>query len=78
MASPASSRIYIISPSVHVDTAWIPVKKFCLEVLRQDEKEEQFCFDAFDPGELDKIITTHKKKLLLPARTPRCASSLTS
>ena len=55
------SRIYIISPSVHVDPAWIPVKKLCEEVLRKDEKEEQFCFDASDPGELDKIITTHKK-----------------
>ena len=55
------SRIYIFSPSVHVDTAWMPVKKFCEEVLRQDEKEEKYCFDTFDAGELDKIITTHKK-----------------
>ena len=54
------SRIYIISPSVHVDPAWIPVNKLCQEMLRQEEKEEQFCFDAFDPGELDKIITTPK------------------
>ena len=55
------SRIYIISPRSHVDAAWISVNKICQEVLRQDEKEEQICFDAFDPGEFDKIITTHKK-----------------
>ena len=55
------SRIYIISPSVHVDPAWIPVKEFCQQVLRQDDKEEKYCFDTFDPGELDKIISTHKK-----------------
>jgi hypothetical protein len=55
------SRIYIFSPSVHVDPAWIPVKKFCDEVLRQDDKEEKYCFDTFDSAELDKIITTHKK-----------------
>ena len=27
------SRIYIWSPSVHVDAAWIPVKRFCETVL---------------------------------------------
>jgi hypothetical protein len=38
-----------------------PSRNSASEVLRQDDKEEKYCFDTFDPGELDKIITTHKK-----------------
>ena len=55
------SRIYIWSPSVHVDPAWIPVKRFCETVLRQDDEKEKFLFDTFNPLELDAVITTHKK-----------------
>ena len=55
------SRIYIWSPSVHVDPAWIPVKRFCETVLRPDDKKEKFLFDTFNPLELDAVITTHKK-----------------
>ena len=35
------SRIYIWSPSVHVDPAWIPVKRFCETVLHQDDNKEK-------------------------------------
>ena len=55
------SRIYIWSPSVHVDPAWIPVKRFCETVLHQDDEKEKFLFDTFNPMELDAVITTHKK-----------------
>jgi GTPase SAR1 family protein len=47
------ARIYIFSPSVLVDPAWIPVRKFCETVLRQDNDKEKFLFDTFDPAELD-------------------------
>jgi hypothetical protein len=55
------ARIYIFSPSVLVDPAWIPVRKFCETVLHQDNDKEKFLFDTFDPAELDTVITTHKK-----------------
>ena len=55
------SRVYIWSPSVHVDPAWIPVKRFCETVLHQDDDKEKVLFDTFNPMELDAVITTHKK-----------------
>ena len=55
------ARIYIFSPSVLVDPAWIPVCKFSKTVLRQDNDKEKFLFDTFDPAELDAVISTHKK-----------------
>ena len=40
------SRIYIWSPSVNVDPAWIPVNKFIREELGVDDDKEQFCYDS--------------------------------
>ena len=55
------ARIYIWSPPVHMDPAWIPVKRFCETVLHQYNEKEEFLFGTFDPLELDAVITTHQK-----------------
>lgn len=55
------SRIYVWSPSVHVDPAWIPVKKFIREELGVDEDREQFCFADYKAEDLEGVIETQKK-----------------
>ena len=47
------SRIYIWSPSVHVDPAWLPVKQFIREELGVDEDREQFCYDTYRAEDLE-------------------------
>jgi hypothetical protein len=37
------SRIYIWSPSVHVDPAWRPVKEMIREKLGVDDEKERYC-----------------------------------
>ena len=55
-------RIYIISPSIHVDNSWIPVKKYIEKDLKLFESDdEQFYFDEFDPIALQSIIDTQHK-----------------
>jgi GTPase SAR1 family protein len=54
-------RVYVFSPSVHADPAWIPVKRFVREKLGVDEEEEQWAWDHYDPAALQDIIDTQKK-----------------
>ena len=53
-------RVYVFSPSVHVDGAWLPVKKFVKEVLEVPE-EEQWAFDTYNHAALEEIIDTQKR-----------------
>ncbi len=55
------SRIYIFSPSIDVDMTWNPVKDYLKHELKQDERKERYMFDAYEPGELIKIISTQHK-----------------
>ena len=55
------SRVYIWSPSVNVDPAWIPVKKFIREELGVDEGREQFCYPDYRAEDLEAVIETQKK-----------------
>ena len=56
------SRIYIFSPSIDVDTTWLPVKHYIEHDMKvQNTKEEPIYFDHYDPEELNKIITTQHK-----------------
>ena len=54
------SRIYIFSPSIKVDTTWMPVKKY-IEENDMCGKDEECFFDHYDPEDLEKIIDTQKK-----------------
>ena len=50
------ARLYIISPSIHLDSAWLPVKKYSEEVLGVDQSKEQTFFDKWDPQALQGIV----------------------
>ena len=55
------SRIYIFSPSIHVDMTWNPVKEYLAQGLGQDADRERYLFDHYDPAELQSIIDTQYK-----------------
>ena len=55
-------RIYIMSPSIDVDTTWDPVKKYIEKVMKvKHTDEEPIYFDHYNPGALENIITTQHK-----------------
>jgi hypothetical protein len=54
------SRIYIFSPTVHLDTVWRPVKDYITKELRPKDDENTY-FDDYDPEDLEKIIERQKK-----------------
>ena len=53
-------RIYVFSPSVHADPAWLPVKKFVEEDLKVP-REEQWAWDHYDPVALEGLIATQRE-----------------
>ena len=56
------SRIYIFSPSIDVDSTWLPVKKYIEHEMKVQHKEEEpIYFDHDDPEALHKIIDTQHK-----------------
>ena len=56
------SRIYIFSPSIDVDSTWIPVKEYIEKEMKvQNTKEDPIYFDHYDPESLHKIIDTQHK-----------------
>ena len=56
------SRIYIFSPSIDVDSTWLPVKKYIEEEMKVfHKKEEPIFFNHYDPESLHKIIDTQHK-----------------
>ena len=54
-------RVYVFSPSVHVDPCWKPVAKFVREELKVDPEKEQWAWDRYDPGALQEIIDTQRE-----------------
>ena len=54
-------RIYIFSPSVHVDDTWSAVKKYIRGVMKVHAEKEQLYYEAYDPVALKKIIDTQHK-----------------
>ena len=55
-------RIYVFSPSIHVDATWEPVREFIDEEMDVHENEdEKFFFDHYDPDALENIIATQNK-----------------
>ena len=56
------SIIYIFSPSIDVDSTWIPVKEYIEKEMKvQNTKEDLIYFDHYDPESLHKIIDTQHK-----------------
>jgi len=56
------SRKYIFSPSIEVDSTWLPVKHYIEHDMKvQNTKEEPIYFDHYDPENLHKIIDTQHK-----------------
>ena len=55
-------RIYIFSPSINVDSTWIPVKEYIEKQMKaKSSKEDPIYFDHYDPAHLIKIIATQHK-----------------
>ena len=54
-------RVYVFSPSIHVDSNWAPVKKYLVEEKRADRTGDNLFFDEYDPAALEEIISTQKK-----------------
>ena len=54
-------RIYIFSPSIHVDDTWRAVKKYITDVMKVDTEKEQVYYEEYDPVSLKKIIDTQHK-----------------
>ena len=54
------SRVYIFSPSIHIDSIWDPVKEYIKKELKPS-KDEKYLFDHYDPKDLEKIIDQQYK-----------------
>ena len=54
-------RIYIFSPSIHVDHTWEPVKEYIKKTMPSKDDEPECYYDHYDPESLEKIIDTQKK-----------------
>ena len=55
------SRIYIWSPSINVDSIWIPVKSYIKNEMKVDTEKETCFFEEYFPNDLEKVINTHHK-----------------
>jgi len=56
-------KIYIFSPSVHLDHTWLPVKEYIKDKMKvnDDDKDDPVYFDEYEPDALLKIIDTQTK-----------------
>ena len=56
------SRIYIFSPSIDVDSTWIPVKKYIHDEMKVEHTaKEPLFFDHYSADALNKIMDTQHK-----------------
>ena len=54
-------RIYIVSPTAHIEEAYKEVIKYIEKELKVDNKKEQYLFDEYNPEALAHIIDTQHK-----------------
>ena len=54
-------RIYVFSPSINVDAAWKPVKKYIENSKIHDTKDDPLYYDHYDPEALTRIISQQHK-----------------
>ena len=56
------SRIYIFSPSIHVDYNWQSVKQYIHNDMKvQETKDDKFYYDTYEPEALERIIDIQHK-----------------
>ena len=56
------SRIYIFSPSIHIDYTWLPVKDYIKKDIKIEETDtDKFYFEHYEPEALSNIIHTQHK-----------------
>ena len=55
------ARIYVWSPSISVDSNWLPVKKYIQDDLKVDLEKEKCMFDEYIPSELQEVIAKQHK-----------------
>ena len=45
-------KVFIFSPSIHIDNVWKPVLEYCNDTFKQYESDkEHYYFDTFDQAE---------------------------
>ena len=54
----AFERFFIWSPSVNLDSIWLPVKKYISEGLKVDTDIDPCWWDEFNVEDLEKVIET--------------------
>jgi len=58
--------IYIFSPSIEVDSSWIPVKKYITDHMKVVHTEEEPIYvDHYDPKALHDIFYIQHKQILI-------------
>ena len=57
------SRIYVFSPSVHIDNAWDPVREHNRKVLGVDDTKEQTMWDHWSEEALEQIMARQAKMI---------------
>ena len=43
------------SPSINVDSTWLPVKEYVIDHIKPNDREKRY-FDNYEPSELETII----------------------
>ena len=54
-------RVYIFSPSIHLDGNWKPVKKYLQGDRKMEKTADQLYFDEYDASALEQIIDTQNR-----------------
>ena len=54
-------RIYIISPTAHINKAYKEVIKYIQKELKVDNNKELYLYDEYNPEALEQIINTQHK-----------------
>ena len=55
------SRIYIFSPSINVDSVWLPVKKYIEHDMNINTKDEPCYFEEYNSNGFKNIVDTQHK-----------------
>ena len=54
-------RVYIFSPSIHVDQTWEIVKQYLNSIINLKDDEPELYYDSYDPESLQKIIDVQNR-----------------
>ena len=61
----ASKGFIFFSPSIDVDSTWVPVKPYIEDVMKVKETDdEKLYFSDYNPDDLENIISTQSKLIL--------------